>query len=249
MYRPVAVKHNIKRIDRLLGNAALHTEASPGVESAVSRGNHHAADCHRLVRFNARSPLAIAARLGGHRRPQYDSLRAGTSTVTGRFAACAQGVSQTVSAMLPPGCIPFLITDAGFPGPWFRLVNRMCWYWVGRIRNTDMVNSSNDDIWAGCKTLYPLATSQAQSLGQYNYVCSPPVPHRAVLLLIACLASFVLRMIGEVETLLNGCGLITLRCSFEGRPQNPSPFWCRAGIRPQLPAGGSASNAGRLFDQ
>jgi hypothetical protein len=84
--------------------------------------------------------------------------------------------------MLPAGCVPILITDAGFRDPWFRLVNRMGWYWVGRIRNRDMVSPANEDAWAGCKTLYPLATAQAKSLGQYNYVRNHPVPCRLVLI-------------------------------------------------------------------
>lgn len=52
---PVAVKHNIKRIDRLLGNGSLHTEI-PRLYEALARqcldGITHAADRHRLVGFN-----------------------------------------------------------------------------------------------------------------------------------------------------------------------------------------------------
>jgi len=86
------------------------------------------------------------------------------------------------SIMLPAGCVPILITDAGFRGAWFRLVNRMGWYWIGRIRNRDMVSPAATDAWAGCKALYSLATTQARSLGQYNYVRSHPVSCRLVLI-------------------------------------------------------------------
>ena len=84
--------------------------------------------------------------------------------------------------MLPTGCVPILITDAGFRSVWFKLVNRMGWSWIGRIRNRDMISLENSDTWAGCKTLYPLATSQAKSLGQYNYVRQHPVSCRLVLI-------------------------------------------------------------------
>lgn len=84
--------------------------------------------------------------------------------------------------MLPTGCVPILITDAGFRSTWFRLVNRMGWNWIGRIRNRDMVSPANDDAWVGCKTLYPLATAKARSLGQYRYVRNHPVPCRLVLI-------------------------------------------------------------------
>jgi hypothetical protein len=52
----VAVKHNIKRIDRLLGNDLLHTEISKLYEAlcpAVLERNIYAVDRHRLVGFNA----------------------------------------------------------------------------------------------------------------------------------------------------------------------------------------------------
>lgn len=84
--------------------------------------------------------------------------------------------------MLPAGCVPILITDAGFRGAWFRLVNCMGWYWIGRIRNRGMVSPANEGVWAGCKTLYPLAAARARSLGQYDYVRNRPVPCRLVLI-------------------------------------------------------------------
>lgn len=185
LYGPVAVKHNIKRVDRLLGNAALHTEASALYEALTRQ-------CLEGITM----PLIVIdwSDLTPDRRWQL--LRASVAT-EGRSMTLYEQVHplsqaasphvhkaflKQLSAMLPPGCIPLLITDAGFRGPWFRLVNRMGWYWVGRIRNRDMVNSSNGDTWVGCKTLYPLATSQAQSLGQYNYVRSHPVPCRLVLI-------------------------------------------------------------------
>jgi hypothetical protein len=58
----------------------------------------------------------------------------------------------------------------------------MGWYWIGRIRNRDMVSPANTAVWAGCKTLYPLATAQAQSLGQFDYVRNHPMPCRLVLI-------------------------------------------------------------------
>ena len=87
-----------------------------------------------------------------------------------------------LATMLPPGCVPILITDAGFRGAWFRLVNHIGWHWIGRIRNRDMVSPANDDSWVGCKTLYPRATAKAKPLGQYNYVRNHPVLCRLVLI-------------------------------------------------------------------
>lgn len=182
---PVAVKHNIKRIDRLLGNRALHTE-TPGLYEALAR--------RRLT--GVTTPLIIIdwSDLTPDRRWQL--LRA-SMAVEGRSItlyeqvhpqSCAtaphvhKAFLARLATILPPGCIPILITDAGFRGPWFKLVNRMGWHWIGRIRNRDMVRPMGGVPWTGCKALYVKATAGAQSLGQFEYVRSNPISCRLVLI-------------------------------------------------------------------
>jgi DDE family transposase len=182
---PVAVKHNIKRTDRLLGNALLHTEMSSLYEALVR---------HCLSGISM--PLIVIDWSDLTHDRQWQLLRASVA-IEGRSVTLYEQVhpqSQATSpsvhqaflvrlaTMLPTGCVPILITDAGFRGAWFRLVNRMGWYWIGRIRNRDMVSTADADMWVGCKTLYSLATSEAQSLGQYDYVRNQQVLCRLVLI-------------------------------------------------------------------
>jgi hypothetical protein len=87
----------------------------------------------------------------------------------------------TLATMLPAGCVPVVLTDAGFRSTWFRLVERMGWMWIGRIRNRDMIRPVDGDTWEGCKSLYPKATGSAQSLGWYDYVRAHPVRCQLVL--------------------------------------------------------------------
>jgi hypothetical protein len=87
-----------------------------------------------------------------------------------------------IKAMLPSGCVPLVITDAGFRSRGFALVNRMGWQWIGRIRNRDRVRPMGGDEWRGGKTLYARATGTAQALGDYDYVRSHPIPCRLVLI-------------------------------------------------------------------
>jgi hypothetical protein len=181
----VAVKHNIKRIDRLLGNNMLHAEV-PKFYAALAR------QCLKGISM----PLIVVDWSDLTPDRQWQLLRASVA-IEGRSmtlyeqvhpqsratSPCVhQAFLDQLSTMLPTGCVPILITDAGFRGTWFRLVNRMGWYWIGRIRNRDMVSPANDDAWIGCKTLYPLATAQAKSLGQYSYVRNHPVSCRLVLI-------------------------------------------------------------------
>lgn len=185
LHSSVAVKHNIKRIDRLLGNNALHTEI-PKLYEALAR------KCLDGISM----PLIVIDWSDLTPDRQWQLLRASVAT-EGRSMtlyeeihpqSCATSASvhkaflTKLATMLPPGCVPILITDAGFRGAWFRLVNQIGWYWIGRIRNRDMVSPANDDAWTGCKALYSRATSQAKSLGQYNYVRNHPVPCRLVLI-------------------------------------------------------------------
>lgn len=55
-----AVKHNIKRIDRLLGNTALHTEVPKLYEALVRQclEGIYTFDRHRLVGFDSKPALA-----------------------------------------------------------------------------------------------------------------------------------------------------------------------------------------------
>lgn len=182
---PVAVKHNIKRIDRLLGNDTLHIEL-PGVYGALVQ------QCLAGMSL----PLIVIDWSDLTPDRQWQVLRASVA-VEGRSITLYEQVHPQslatsprvhrafltrLAAMLPPGCVPILITDAGFRGAWFRQVNRMGWYWIGRIRNRDMVSPAREGAWVGCKTLYPLATGQAQSLGRYRYVRNHPLPCRLVLI-------------------------------------------------------------------
>lgn len=182
---PVAVKHNIKRIDRLLGNSVLHTEA-PGLYEALVRQCLEGISMPLIViDWSDLTPdrqwqlLRASVAIEGRSMTLYEQIHPQSRATSPRVH---KAFLTQLATMLPPGCVPILITDAGFRGPWFRLVNRMGWYWIGRIRNRDMVSPVNDDIWVGCKSLYSLATAKARSLGQYNYVRNHPVPCRLVLI-------------------------------------------------------------------
>lgn len=179
-----AVKHNIKRIDRLLGNDALHTETPKLYEALVRQHLEGISmpliviDWSDLTADRQWQLLRASVAIEGRSMTLYEEVHPQSRATSQRVH---KAFLTQLAAMLPAGCVPILITDAGFRGAWFRLVNRMGWSWIGRIRNRDMVSPANDDTWVGCKTLYARATAQATLLGQYNYVRSHPVPCRLVL--------------------------------------------------------------------
>lgn len=180
-----AVKHNIKRIDRLLGNGLLHTEVPRLYETLTRQYLEGTSMPLVVIDWSDLTPdrqwqlLRASVAIEGRSMTLYEEVHPQSQATSPRVH---EAFLTRLSTMLPAGCVPILITDAGFRGAWFRLVNRMGWYWIGRIRNRDMISPANDDAWAGCKTLYPLATAKAQSLGQYNYVRNHPVSCRLVLI-------------------------------------------------------------------
>ena len=180
-----AVKHNIKRIDRLLGNNLLHAETAKLYEALVRQCLSGISMPLIVIDWSDLTPdrqwqlLRASVAIEGRSVTLYEQVHPQSCATSPKIH---EAFLTRLATMLPAGCVPILITDAGFRGPWFRLVSRMGWHWVGRIRNRDMVRPANEDAWVGCKTLYAKATAKAQSLGQYHYVRNHPVSCRLVLI-------------------------------------------------------------------
>ncbi|HEX3159753.1 MAG TPA: IS4 family transposase [Gemmatimonadaceae bacterium] len=164
-------KHSIKRVDRLLGNRHLHAERAD-LYRAMAHGLLAAtprpvllidwADCgpgHRWLLLRAAVPL------GGRAVPIYEEVhplrRYNSPRTHRRFLA-------HLRAVLPTGCAPVLITDAGFRGPWFREVERYGWHWIGRVRNQVKyrLEPGAREAWAATKALYASATPTPRHVGR-----------------------------------------------------------------------------------
>jgi hypothetical protein len=186
LHNSIALRHRIKRCDRLLGNRKL----------ACDRALIYAAMTRRLLHGLAQ-PLIII---------DWSDLRADRSQQVLRAALIVQGRALTLyeevhpiakatslkvhhafllklKAIMPLHCRPVFVTDAGFRSTWFALLDQMGYAWIGRIRNRDMVRASSaGHNWQGCKTLYAKATGQAKDLGPFQYVRNRPVACRLVLI-------------------------------------------------------------------
>lgn len=181
----VAVKHNIKRMDRLLGNGLLHAEI-PGLYSVLAReclaGVNMpliAVDWSDLAPDRRWQLLRASVALEGRSVTLYEEVHPLKDLMARRVH---KSFLKQLSTLLSAGCLPILITDAGFRSTWFKLVNQMGWHWIGRIRNRDMVRPAGEGDWTGCTTLYAGATAAARCMGSYQYVRSNPVSCRLVLI-------------------------------------------------------------------
>ncbi len=181
-----AVRHNVKRMDRLLGNQAMQRECITVYAALAHYWLHDVRTLLIVIDWSdlnaARSQQLIRASvaLNGRSLTVYEEVhsmkRATTPAVHKAFLA-------RLKQVLPAGCQPTIVTDAGFRSPWFRAIEALGWHWVGRIRNRDMVRSHGGSAaWCGAKTLYAKATRKALDLRQMDYVRSHPLVCRFVII-------------------------------------------------------------------
>ncbi|MCE9684612.1 IS4 family transposase [Shewanella sp. AS16] len=174
----VAPKHNIKRIDRLLGNP------------------HLVADKFLIYRWHAlhlcgANPMPVIL-------VDWSDVREQLRMMTLRASVSVQGRSVTLyertflfedynaprshnaflaelAKVLPPRCCPLIVTDAGYRNTWFREVERHGWFWLGRVRGDVSYQPCKQSSWYSNKSLYPKATSIAKHIGQVRLARKAPL--------------------------------------------------------------------------
>ena len=180
---PAALRHKIKRADRLLGNRHLQQEA----------GSIYGALCRVLLARIAEPVILV----------DWSDLKADQSLHLLRAALPVGGRALTLYEEVHPqsklnnqlihirflrrlaasACRrvrePIIVADAGFKVPFYRAVERRGWRWVGRVRGRDFLRSKQH--WVSCKTLFRRATATPTLLGSGQWVRSNPLPALLVL--------------------------------------------------------------------
>ena len=161
-------KHNIKCMDRLIGNQHLHRER-PAVYRLLA--SWLLSNCQRPVIIidwsdvgdgHKQLMLTASIPMGGRALPIYEEvhpLRRYNSPRTHRLFL------KHLRAIIPENKCPIIVTDAGFRGPWFRQVEALGWDWVGRIRNKVKYCLDEGDSWFYTSRLYSQATNRIRHLG------------------------------------------------------------------------------------
>ncbi|MEC4088721.1 IS4 family transposase, partial [Pseudoalteromonas rubra] len=178
MKGPVAAKHNIKRMDRLLGNTAMHN------------------DRLAIYRFHARltcganpMPILLVDWADVREQLRLMTLRASVS-IQGRsmivyertftFAQYNSPKSHQLfldelASILPDKCIPLIVTDAGYRNTWFRQVDKKGWFWLGRVRGKVTYQHKNSEDWHVNQALYPSATPRGRYIGEVKLGRKSPI--------------------------------------------------------------------------
>lgn len=173
----------LKRLDRLLGNRAVHEARWRFYQMAAA----WVLRCDQPVLVVDWSELKLDGR--------WALLRAGVA-MRGRTMTVYEEVHprrkygnrkvQTVflkrlHALLPAHVRPIVITDAGFKNPWFEAVQALGWHWVGRVRHQTTLRYSNKGAWITYKALAVLASPKPRSLGEALLARTNPLRCCAVL--------------------------------------------------------------------
>ncbi|MBA3536278.1 MAG: transposase [Tatlockia sp.] len=53
---------------------------------------------------------------------------------------------KKLKSLLPKGCRPYVVTDAGFKNPWLRAVLALGWDYIGRVRGIEMKRAALEKV-------------------------------------------------------------------------------------------------------
>jgi hypothetical protein len=172
------VKHNIKRMDRLLGNEQLYEQLQSIYAALV-----------QFILGSAQNPIIVVDWTELSWDGSYQLLRAAVP-VDGRALSIYEEVHrrrdlnnarvhrrflQKLQTLLGESCRPIVVTDAGFKTPWFKAVEKMGWNWIGRVRSLTMFQRSGEEPWMRCKSLHEKASCRSRPVGRVNLTRTNPL--------------------------------------------------------------------------
>lgn len=173
-------KSGIKCVDRLLGNKCLHAERVQVYEQVAKWLLSRTARPLILIDWSDVCPghqfvmLKAAVPLKGRALTIYEEVYPLTQHNSPR---AHHAFMQRLSGLVPSGCRPIIVTDAGFRGPWFREVEALGWDWAGRVRNNVKLRLAGEKSWKLNTLLYRHATDKPTCIGaghlsiQHPYAC------------------------------------------------------------------------------
>ncbi len=154
------VKHKIKRIDRLYGNASLQNKTIHYYRVIAERliGQQEQPfiiiDWSGLTHCGKNHFLRASIPVGGRALPildmPFEEKDHGSQHAHSQFLTLLKHI-------IPVNCKPIIITDAGFRCPWFKLVKAFGWDFVGRVRHRTQYKELNSTAWQPVKNLYEQA--------------------------------------------------------------------------------------------
>ena len=164
-------KHDIKRADRLIGNAHLHQERLSFYEhmtqSLVGQQQHPfiIVDWSPINGGEIFQVLRASIPMGGRALTLYEKAYPESELNT---EAAHQHLLNHLEQCLPVDCQPIILSDAIFRAPWFKVIENKGWYWLGRVRG-NVTLSTDLETWDSCKSWFKQATDKARTVDDIYY--------------------------------------------------------------------------------
>ena len=174
----VATKHNIKRMDRLVGNSKLNQEREKIYAYLVKQcvGNKLRpiiiVDWSVLSECGAHHFLRASIALEGRALTLYEECHPENHLYSSKYEKI---FLDKLHALLPEGCRPIILTDAGFRNPWFNCITDLGWDYIGRIRGRTLIKLDHEAHWKHCKLSYIQATPTPRYLGHATLAKANPI--------------------------------------------------------------------------
>jgi hypothetical protein len=162
-------KHGIKRVDRALSNPRMQRESrtyfSELAQALIGKSRRPvvlldwtkaASNFHALVAAVPVDGRALSIYVEVHPEKNLGNRR-----VEARFL-------RALGEVLPSGCRPILVTDAGFRGPFLHELQARGWDFVGRLRSNTRMRLTGETKWTTVSELYSTATFRARRLGTFE---------------------------------------------------------------------------------
>ncbi len=170
-YSKTHTKHDIKRMDRLIGNSHLHSERKDIYQhlsmQLIGTQQHPVliADWSPIPGNEMFQLLRISIPMGGRSLTIYEECfkekKLNNTQVHNNFL-------DELEDIIPEGCQPIILSDAIFKTPWFKAIEAKGWYWVGRVRGNVQL-SLDGKTFKGCASIMKMATTKPKELGTVLY--------------------------------------------------------------------------------
>ncbi len=182
-YSKTHTKHDIKRMDRLIGNPHLHSERKEIYQylsmQLIGVQLHPVliADWSPIPGNEIFQLLRISIPMGGRSLTIYEECfkekKLNNTQVHNNFL-------DELEDILPAGCQPIILSDAIFKTPWFKAIEAKGWYWVGRVRGNVQL-SLDGKTFKSCASIMKMATTKPKELGTVLYSKSTQFSCQSVL--------------------------------------------------------------------
>lgn len=178
---PGKERAGIRRVDRLLSNSFYQNQSIEVYKAITQRviGNQNRPNI--IVDWTGLPNSKRSAEKGEHCALKASLIAEGRSITLYEevHSKKKEGNEKThqiflknLQSILPEGCCPCIVTDAGFKNPWFKAVIALGWNYVGRVRGA--VNYNNGNGFQSIKNLFEMASATPKFLSQATLTKNNP---------------------------------------------------------------------------